>query len=83
MELFVVLVAGPVLIRAGIARAHVIDEEYDDVGLHVSPLVTGFQVISQATFLGLLWASPLGSLSQRSAWRRCMAALSASGVPMR
>ena len=54
MELFVVLVAGPVLIRAGIARAHVIDEEYDDVGLHVSPLVTGFQVISQATFLGLL-----------------------------
>ena len=37
VKLFVVAIAGPVLIRAGVARAHVIDEEDDDVGLHVSP----------------------------------------------
>ena len=37
VELFVVAIAGPVLIRAGVARAHVIDEEDDDVGVHVSP----------------------------------------------
>ncbi len=34
VELFVVAIAGPVLVRAGVARAHVIDEEYDDVGVH-------------------------------------------------
>ena len=41
VELFVVAIAGPVLIRAGVARAHVIDEEDDDVGVHVSPLKAG------------------------------------------